>query len=94
MAKLTKQKYTTAKGERKVNCYLAMIPKKVLEESDIQEDDEIIVYEHLGKIIIQQKFHCTCMECDCEWDSGEEYNVTTSCPKCHCGDIKYEINGE
>lgn len=94
MAKLSKIMYTTAKGERKINSYLATIPKSVLQKSRITDNDEIIAYEELGNIVISLKYHCTCMECSYEWDSGEEYKLWTSCPKCHCGDISYEINGE
>lgn len=93
MPKLAKQKYTTAKGERKTYSYLAPIPKNVVKASGIDDDDEIIVYEDYGKVIIEKKYHCTCMECSYEWDSGEAYNDQSACPRCKVGDIHYGING-
>lgn len=93
MPKLAKQKYTTAKGERKVNCYLVTIPKRVVEESEIQEDDEISVYQEYGMIVINKKYHCTCMECGFEWESGKDYGIQSCCPNCKVGDIHYDING-
>lgn len=54
MPKLAKQKYTTAKGERKINCYLATIPKIVVKKSGIEDSDEIKVYAESNKIIIEK----------------------------------------
>lgn len=94
MGKLVKQMYTTSTGERKTNCYMVTIPKKVVELSRIEENDEIVAYKYLGGILITKKWHCTCNECGCEWDSGEPYGITSACPRCGVGDISYEINGE
>lgn len=94
MGKLAKQKYTTAKGERKVNCYMVAIPKKVVEQSCLEDNDDLAIYVDYGMIVINKKYHCTCMECGFEWDEGKPYSDMISCPKCHCGDIKYENNGE
>lgn len=93
MPKLAKQKYTTAKGERKVFSYLAPISKKVLKQSDINEDDEIAVYEWYGDIVITKRYHCTCMECGYEWESGKDLGIQTMCPNCKVGDVRYDING-
>ena len=38
------------------------------------------------------KYHCTCMECNHEWDTDEKYNIQSHCPICLQGDIKYEKN--
>lgn len=54
MAKLVKQKYYTAKGQSKVNCYKVALSKFIVEASGIKEDDEIIVYAEKGKIIIEK----------------------------------------
>lgn len=54
MPKLAKNMYTTAKGERKVNCYLVTIPKKVLSETNISEDSNVNVYAKDNKIIIEK----------------------------------------
>ena len=93
LAKLAKQYYTTANGERKLNCYILTIPKAVIEKTDITENDELVVIEETGEIKITKKYHCTCMECGYEWDSGEAYNIQTACPICKVGDVHYDING-
>ena len=49
MAKLVKQKYYTAKGQAKVNCYKVALSKFIVEASGITEDDEIIVYAEGNK---------------------------------------------
>lgn len=54
MPKLARNRYTDAKGVRKLNCYSIAIPKKVVEEAGIQEDD-VIVYADGNKIIIEKK---------------------------------------
>lgn len=93
MPKLVKQKFTNAKGERKTYSYLVPIPKSVVEASGIEEDDEIVVYAWYGEIRIEKKYHCTCMECDYEWDSGKDWGIQSMCPKCKVGDIRYDLNG-
>ena len=94
MAKIVKQTYINKNGEKKTYSYLVAIPKSVVEASEINEDDEITAYVDYGMIVINKKYHCTCMECDYEWDTGISYKDYSACPRCHCGDIKYEINGE
>ena len=53
MAKLTKQKYATLKGEQKINCYIAHISKEIVEQTDLS-DSEIKIYAKDGKIIIEK----------------------------------------
>lgn len=85
MAKLNKQSYTTAKGERKVNCYTVNIPKKVVKSSNICDYDEIKIYAEEDKIIIEKVcLMYVCMGCGYEWESNtKEY----CCPRCKVGDI-------
>lgn len=54
MAKLSKQYYYTAKNKKKINCYHAFIPKRIVEKSNINEDDEISVSVYNGNILIQK----------------------------------------
>lgn len=54
MAKLGKNSYTTAKGERKLNCYIINISKEVVDQTDLA-DKELIIYAKNGKIIIDKK---------------------------------------
>lgn len=53
MPKLSKLYYMTTKGERKINCYNVQIPKKVVEQTNIQENN-IKVYADNNKIIIER----------------------------------------
>lgn len=53
--KLVQQKYYTASGVAKVNCYKINISKKYLEEAGIDEKDELEVYVEGNKIIIRKK---------------------------------------
>lgn len=54
MPKLMRNYYRTSNGEKRVNCYMANLPKSVVEKSNIQEDDEIIIYTKDSKIIIEK----------------------------------------
>ena len=54
MGKLAKQMYTTAKGERKLNCFIVNIPKEVVFRTNLI-DKEIIIYAKDNKIIIEKK---------------------------------------
>lgn len=92
MAKLNKQYYYTRNGEKKINCYHILLPKSIVKKAKINENDEIIIYESYGSIVIAKKWLCTCEECEYQWESGEPEDITTSCPKCHCGDIRFELN--
>jgi len=39
------------------------------------------------------KYICTCMECDYVWET-DEHDITTYCPNCYQGDIRYKLNPE
>lgn len=54
MGKLAKQMYTTAKGERKLNCFIVNIPKEVVLRTNLI-DKEIVVYAKDNKIIIEKR---------------------------------------
>ena len=85
MQKLAKNYYRLANGEKRINCYMANIPKEVVGKTNITDDDEIKIYAEDDKIIIE-KFIChyVCMGCGYEWDSNwkEWY-----CPRCKVADI-------
>lgn len=53
--RLVKQKYFTASGEAKVNCYKLAIAKKYIQEAGIDEKDDLEVYAEVNKIIIRKK---------------------------------------
>ena len=53
--KLVKQKYITASGVAKVNCYKLNISKKHLEEAGIKDTDDLEIYTEGNKIIIRKK---------------------------------------
>ena len=53
--RLVKQKYYTATGEAKVNCYKLAIAKKYIQEAGIHEKDELEAYTEGNKIIIRKK---------------------------------------
>lgn len=54
MAKLGKNMYTNAKGEKKLNCYNINIPKAVVSETNISDKDKINIYAKDNKIIIEK----------------------------------------
>lgn len=54
MAKINKLYYTTSKGEKKINCYNVQIPKRVVDKTDIGEN-QIKVYVEGNKIIIEKE---------------------------------------
>lgn len=54
MAKLTKQMYYKADGSKRINCYKVAIPKDIVKQANIQDDDEIKVYAGENKIIIEK----------------------------------------
>lgn len=54
MPKLAKNMYTTAKGERKLNCYLVTIPKEIAKTAGIENVNLKITAEK-GKVIIEKK---------------------------------------
>lgn len=53
MTKLVKQMYYNSKGEKKLNCYKATIPKELVNKTNL-EDKEIKVYAEGNKIIIEK----------------------------------------
>lgn len=55
MAKLIKMKYRTLGGDIKINSYNASISKKIVAESGLDPEKEIIVKAENGKIIIEKK---------------------------------------
>lgn len=55
MAKLIKIKYRTLGGEIKVNSYNALISKKIIKESGIDTEKEIIVKAEKNRIIIENR---------------------------------------
>ena len=55
MAKMVANKYYTKSGEGKVNSYFITIPKKVAEEANFTEEDNIKVRVEKGKIIIEKE---------------------------------------
>lgn len=55
MTKLLKNYYYNSKGEKKVNCYIVHIPRLVLEQSGIKEDDAISIQVKDKKIIIEKQ---------------------------------------
>ena len=52
MPKLAKNMYTTAKGERKLNCYVVNIPKEVVEKTNLKDVD-LKISSKDNKIIIE-----------------------------------------
>ena len=55
MPKLAKQMYTTAKGERKLNCYVIAIPKQIAHESGFNGDEDITIKTGKDQIIIEKR---------------------------------------
>ena len=53
--KLVQQKYYTASGLAKVNCYKLNISKKHLADAGIKDKDELEIYTEENKIIIRKK---------------------------------------
>jgi len=87
MPKLSKQIYI-ANNEKRINCYTAHIPKRIVQEAEIDDDDEINIRVEYDKIIIEKRYYYTCMECGYEWQDGKSYSITSNCPKCGCGDLR------
>jgi len=94
MSRLNKQYYYNSSREKKLNCYHIHLSKEIVNKAGFEEDDELVSYVEYGTIVIAKKWHCTCMECDTEWDSGQDTGLWAICPRCHCGDVKFEDNGE
>lgn len=54
MARLSKNYYRTAKGEKKLNCYGVKISKEIVKKAGL-EDKQINVYAKGKQIIIEEK---------------------------------------
>ena len=54
MPKLAKNMYTTARGERKLNCYVISIPKEVVDKTNLKDADLKIVAKG-NTIVIEKK---------------------------------------
>ena len=54
MPKLAKQYWINAKGERKVNCYKATIPRELVEKLNLQ-DKKITIKIENNKIVLDTK---------------------------------------
>lgn len=55
MPKLMKNCYYDKNGNKKINCYMANIPKAVVGQTNITETSEIKVYSQGNKIIIEKE---------------------------------------
>ena len=53
MPKLSKLYYITSKGERKINCYNVQIPRKIVEQTNIK-DNNVKIHAENNKIIIER----------------------------------------
>lgn len=53
--KLAKNMYTTAKGERKINCYSCNLSKRIVQQAGITDQDQIKIYVQNKKIIIEKQ---------------------------------------
>ena len=54
MAKLIKQNYKTKDGKVKIHCYRIMLSKKMIEDSNIKDTDELKISVIDGKIVIER----------------------------------------
>ena len=55
MPKLVKQKYFTAKGEQKINCYKITISKETVKKAGITDEENLKAKAENGKIIIERE---------------------------------------
>lgn len=55
MAKLGKNSYRTAKGEKKLNCYMVPLTKELVAQTNITESDELKITTKDNKIIIEKE---------------------------------------
>lgn len=54
MAKLNKQFYYTKDGDKKINCYHILVPRTIVDATNIKDNDELKVYSKNNKIIIEK----------------------------------------
>lgn len=55
MAKICKKYYYSSTGEQKINCYMVLIPKELLNSTNIKEDDNIKLEVVDNKIVIAKE---------------------------------------
>ena len=55
MAKLGKNYYRTAKGEKRLNCYMIPIKKELVTRTNITDQDELKISVNNNKIIVEKK---------------------------------------
>lgn len=55
MPKLVKEKYYSRNGETKIKNYHINISKKIVNEANITENDELKIYVSNNRIIIEKK---------------------------------------
>lgn len=55
MPKLVKSRYRTMSGEVKVNTYLISIPKAVVKEAKINDEDNLKIRAEGNKIILEKE---------------------------------------
>lgn len=54
MARLSKQYYRTANGDKKINCYHISIPKMLLKQASLNGNDDFELKAKKNKIIIER----------------------------------------
>ncbi len=54
MAKLGKNYYRTAKGEKRLNCYMIPLAKELIAKTDITDQDELKISVKDNKIIVEK----------------------------------------
>lgn len=55
MAKLGKNYYRTAKGEKRLNCYMIPLAKELIAQTDITDQDELKISVKDNKIIVEKQ---------------------------------------
>lgn len=55
MAKLGKNYYRTARGEKRLNCYMVPIAKEIIAQTNINERDELKISVYQNKIVIEKR---------------------------------------
>ena len=55
MAKLGKNYYRTAKGEKRLNCYMIPLAKELIAKTNITDQDELKISVKDNKIIVEKQ---------------------------------------
>lgn len=55
MAKLGKNYYRTAKGEKRLNCYMIPLAKELIAKTNITDQDELKITVKDNKIIVEKQ---------------------------------------